>query len=87
MSLVVFSPTSDGRVWDIQLVIIAMVLSTTPIFSKGTDIFALVPKLSLFYTSHWKTTARIAARKRLLHPHRILERSRFGRYRGGHLGC
>lgn len=41
VSLVVLSPTREGRVCDIQLVIIAMVLSTTPIFSKGTDIFAL----------------------------------------------
>lgn len=40
VSLVVLSPTREGRVCDIQLVIIAMVLSTTPIFSKGTDIFA-----------------------------------------------
>lgn len=39
VSLVVLSPTREGRVCDIQLVIIAMVLSTTPIFSKGTDIF------------------------------------------------
>lgn len=42
VSLVVLSPTKEGRVCDIQLVIIAMVLSTTPIFSKGTDIFALL---------------------------------------------
>lgn len=41
-SLVVLSPTREGRVCDIQLVIIAMVLSTTPIFSNGTDIFALL---------------------------------------------
>lgn len=41
VSLVVLSPTREGRVCDIQLVIIAMVLSTTPIFSKGTVIFAL----------------------------------------------
>lgn len=40
VSLVVLSPTREGRVCDIQLVIIAMVLSTTPIFSKGTDILA-----------------------------------------------
>lgn len=40
VSLVVLSPTREGRVCDIQLVIIAMVLSTTPIFSKGTDIFS-----------------------------------------------
>lgn len=39
VSLVVLSPTREGRVCDIQLVIIAMVLSTTPIFSKGTVIF------------------------------------------------
>lgn len=37
-SLVVLRPTSEGSVWDIQLVIIAMVLSTTPILSSGTDI-------------------------------------------------
>lgn len=40
VSLVVLSPTKEGRVCDIQLVIIAMVLSTTPIFNKGNDIFA-----------------------------------------------
>lgn len=34
--MVPLSPTSDGRVWDIQLVTIAMVLSTAPIFSMGT---------------------------------------------------
>ena len=34
-----FRPTSDGKVWDIQLVTIAMVLSTAPIFSIGTLIF------------------------------------------------
>lgn len=34
-SLVVFSPTRDGRVWDIQFEIIAMVLSTAPSFSSG----------------------------------------------------
>lgn len=34
-SLVVFSPTSDGSVWDIQLEIIAMVLSTAPSLSSG----------------------------------------------------
>lgn len=37
-SRVVLRPTSEGSVWDIQLVIMAMVLSTTPIFSSGTDI-------------------------------------------------
>ena len=31
-----FRPTSDGSVWDIQLVTMAMVLSTAPIFSMGT---------------------------------------------------
>lgn len=40
ISLVEFRPTSEGRVCDIQLVIMAMVLSTTPIFSKANDIFA-----------------------------------------------
>lgn len=30
-----FSPTSDGRVWDIQLEIIAMVLRTAPSLSSG----------------------------------------------------
>jgi len=30
------SPTSEGRVWDIQFVTIAMVLSTAPIFNMGT---------------------------------------------------
>ena len=30
------SPTREGRVWDIQLVTMAMVLSTAPIFSMGT---------------------------------------------------
>lgn len=30
------SPTREGRVWDIQLVTMAMVLSTAPIFSIGT---------------------------------------------------
>lgn len=30
------SPTREGRVWDIQLVTIAIVLSTAPIFSMGT---------------------------------------------------
>lgn len=34
-SLVVFSPTRDGRVWDIQLEIIATVLRTAPSFSSG----------------------------------------------------
>lgn len=34
--IVPLSPTSDGRVWDIQLVTIAMVLSTAPIFNMGT---------------------------------------------------
>lgn len=37
-SRVVLRPTSEGSVWDIQLVIMAMVLSTTPILSSGTDI-------------------------------------------------
>lgn len=30
------SPTREGRVWDIQLVTMAIVLSTAPIFSMGT---------------------------------------------------
>lgn len=30
------SPTSEGSVWDIQLVTMAMVLSTAPIFRSGT---------------------------------------------------
>ena len=34
--VVPFSPTSEGSVWDIQLVTMAMVLSTAPIFSMGT---------------------------------------------------
>lgn len=34
--MVPLSPTSDGKVWDIQLVTIAMVLSTAPIFNMGT---------------------------------------------------
>lgn len=34
--MVPLSPTSDGRVWDIQLVTMAMVLSTAPIFNMGT---------------------------------------------------
>lgn len=34
--MVPLSPTSDGRVWDIQFVTIAMVLSTAPIFNIGT---------------------------------------------------
>lgn len=33
--MVVFSPTRDGRVWDIQLEIIAMVLRAAPSFSSG----------------------------------------------------
>lgn len=41
VSLVVLSPTNEGRVCDIQLVIIAMVLSTTPIFNSGTVMFGL----------------------------------------------
>lgn len=32
------SPTRDGSVWDIQLVTMAMVLSTAPIFRSGTVI-------------------------------------------------
>lgn len=40
LNLVLFRPTREGSVCDIQLVIIAIVLSTTPIFSKGTDISA-----------------------------------------------
>lgn len=40
MSLVVLSPTREGSVCDIQLVIMAMVLRTTPILSKGTDMSA-----------------------------------------------
>lgn len=48
----------DGNVCDIQFVIIAMVLSTTPIFSSGTDMVYL-PLDSLFrhlHSSHcdWK---------------------------------
>lgn len=43
LNLVLFRPTREGKVCDIQLVIIAIVLSTTPIFSKGTDISALFP--------------------------------------------
>lgn len=34
--MVPLSPTSEGRVWDIQFVTIAMVLSTAPIFNMGT---------------------------------------------------
>lgn len=40
VSLVVLSPTREGSVCDIQLVIMAMVLRTTPILSKGTDMSA-----------------------------------------------
>lgn len=35
------SPTRDGRVWDIQLVTMAIVLSTAPILSIGTLMFSL----------------------------------------------
>lgn len=35
------SPTSEGSVCDIQLVTMAMVLSTAPILSSGTDIAPL----------------------------------------------
>lgn len=35
-TVVPLSPTSEGSVWDIQLVTMAMVLSTAPIFSSGT---------------------------------------------------
>lgn len=38
--VVPLSPTREGRVWDIQLVTMAMVLSTAPIFSMGTLMFA-----------------------------------------------
>lgn len=34
--VVPLSPTSEGSVWDIQLVTMAMVLSTAPIFRSGT---------------------------------------------------
>lgn len=78
VSLVVLSPTRDGRVCDIQLVIIAMVLSTTPIFSKGTVIFALCSgtlfRLSSFYRLRWDTreTSRVAQSGLLFHPgHRL----------------
>lgn len=78
VSLVVLSPTRDGRVCDIQLVIIAMVLSTTPIFSKGTVIFALclgtLFRLSSFYRLRWDTreTSRVPQSGLLFHPgHRL----------------
>lgn len=38
--VVPLSPTRDGRVWDIQLVTMAMVLSTAPILSIGTLMFS-----------------------------------------------
>lgn len=49
--MVPLSPTSDGRVWDIQLVTMAMVLSTAPIFNMGTLI--LTPSHST--NTHWET--------------------------------
>lgn len=46
--MVPLSPTSDGRVWDIQLVTIAMVLSTAPIFNMGTLILTHTHPRSAF---------------------------------------
>lgn len=37
--VVPLSPTNEGRVWDIQLVTMAIVLSTAPILSMGTVMF------------------------------------------------
>lgn len=57
LNLVLFRPTREGKVCDIQLVIIAIVLSTTPIFSKGTDISALFP--SNLHYKHPSTQLRL----------------------------
>lgn len=53
-SAVVLSPTMDGNVCDIQFVIIAMVLKTTPIFSSGTDMvyFLLDSRFTHLHSSH-----------------------------------
>lgn len=42
-TVVPLSPTREGSVWDIQLVTMAMVLSTAPIFSSGTLISPVPP--------------------------------------------
>lgn len=41
-TVVPLSPISEGRVWDIQLVTIAIVLSTAPIFNMGTLMLARI---------------------------------------------
>lgn len=95
VSLVVLSPTKEGRVCDIQLVIIAMVLSTTPIFSKGTDIFcallltfssssSFLFKSSSFYRLQGETreASRGAQSISVFHPGLRLGCSFFGHFHG-----
>lgn len=94
VSLVVLSPTKEGRVCDIQLVIIAMVLSTTPIFSKGTDIFcallltfsssSFLFKSSSFYRLQGETreASRGAQSIFVFHPGLRLGCSFFGHFHG-----
>lgn len=57
--LVVFSPTRDGRVWDIQLEIIAMVLRTAPSFSSGG---LIAVELMSFHSDWLSTQCRLAER-------------------------
>ena len=71
MSLVVLSPTNEGNVCDIQLVIIAMVLSTTPIFNKGTDISAVCtyPNPSFYgFQRETSEAIHVARRSLVYHP-------------------
>lgn len=58
-SLVVFSPTRDGRVWDIQLEIIATVLRTAPSFSSGG---LIAVELMSFHSDWLSSQCRLAVR-------------------------
>ena len=58
-SLVVFSPTRDGRVWDIQLEIVAMVLRTAPSFSSGG---LIAVELMSFHSVWLSSRCRLAVR-------------------------
>lgn len=57
--LVVFSPTRDGRVWDIQFEIIAMVLRTAPSFSSGG---LIAVELMRFHGDGCSSRCRLAGR-------------------------
>lgn len=55
----VFSPTRDGRVWDIQLEIIAMALRTAPSFSSGG---LIAVELMSFHSAWLSSRCRLVVR-------------------------